>query len=195
MNSDNTIIPSDLFLSMLKATANKTGKKGFQFDAQERFPLKNGAFDVVVANHMLYLLGEIDQTLKEISRVIKPNGRLIASTSGQSHLEELYKMILGENALAPYRPFNLENGGNILKKYFEVVETRIYKDSWIIKNIYDVELLYNYAQSVNLKFTEGKNAEQLLRAFKQKAIEKIEKNGYIKITKKTGLFIANKLKN
>jgi ubiquinone/menaquinone biosynthesis C-methylase UbiE len=56
-------------------------------DAQ-RLPFPNAKFDVVMANHMLYHVPDVDQTLREIRRVLKPDGMLMASTNSLQTMPE-----------------------------------------------------------------------------------------------------------
>src|SRR5208283_2023666 len=50
-----------------------------QADAQA-LPFRSGAFDAVVANHMLYHVPDIAGALREIRRVLKPGGSCYAAT-------------------------------------------------------------------------------------------------------------------
>ncbi|SQB91431.1 transcriptional regulatory protein [Clostridium tetanomorphum] len=52
----------------------KNSSHKFKFnvvDIEKKIPYKDGSFDVVIANHMLYHLNDIDKGIQEISRVIK----------------------------------------------------------------------------------------------------------------------------
>ena len=50
-------------------------------DAQD-IPYPDAAFDVVIANMMLYHVPDIGKALAEIRRVLKPGGRFLAATFG-----------------------------------------------------------------------------------------------------------------
>ncbi|MEU0558355.1 class I SAM-dependent methyltransferase [Dactylosporangium sp. NPDC006015] len=54
-----------------------------------RLPFADGAFDTVLANHMLYHLDEPPAGVRELVRVLRPGGRLITTTNGRAHLAEL----------------------------------------------------------------------------------------------------------
>ncbi|MEO6866626.1 MAG: class I SAM-dependent methyltransferase [Gaiellales bacterium] len=86
-------------------------------------PWPEGQFDVVVANWMLYHVPSLDGALEEIRRVLRPGGRLIASTMGLRHMRELWDMI-GDEGLAPELQFSASNGEQILADHFERVEVR-----------------------------------------------------------------------
>lgn len=98
-----------------------------------RLPFADGAFDLVMANHVLYHLSDIDACLNEIKRVMKPAGRLLATTDSLHSLPELQVLLrraivlLSENGARvsppalPCDAFALENGTRILSHHFYAV--------------------------------------------------------------------------
>jgi SAM-dependent methyltransferase len=57
-------------------------------------PFRDACFDVVVANHSFEHLRELDRALREIGRVIKPDGSLIASVPDSRTLSDrLYRFL------------------------------------------------------------------------------------------------------
>lgn len=62
----------------------------------QRLPFRDASFDIVCAHLVLMLLPKIDTCLKELARVLKPGGRLVAmlgggpSMNGQPNLFEIY---------------------------------------------------------------------------------------------------------
>jgi ubiquinone/menaquinone biosynthesis C-methylase UbiE len=84
---------SDFSPGMLKASRKNLGLTSFLLkfaviDAGS-IALPDGSVDVALANHMLYHVRDRETAIAEIVRVLKPGGRLFASTSGQDHLCEL----------------------------------------------------------------------------------------------------------
>jgi len=61
-------------------------------DAQA-LPFATASMDAVIANHMLYHVPDQSRALAEIQRVLKPGGRLYASTVGQRHLVEIAALV------------------------------------------------------------------------------------------------------
>ena len=103
-----------------------------QADAQF-LPYADHSFDVIMANHVLYHLPDIDRAIGEIRRVLKPDGILVAatnSTESMPQFRDLYKraiMVLtapGKQVVIP-RPsshaFSLESGTRYLARNFFAV--------------------------------------------------------------------------
>lgn len=98
-----------------------------------QLPYADDSFDVVMANHVLYHLTDIDSCLAEIKRVLKPDGRVLASTDSLHTTPELQVLLrravilLSENGAQvqplalPCDSFALENGTRILSRHFYAV--------------------------------------------------------------------------
>ena len=98
-----------------------------------RLPYSDDCFDIVMANHVLYHLADIEAGLAEIKRVLKPGGRVLAATDSLQSLPELQVLIrraivlLSENGsgvnppVSPCEAFALENGTRMLARHFYAV--------------------------------------------------------------------------
>jgi SAM-dependent methyltransferase len=155
-------------------------------------PFPEGFFDAVIANHVLYHLPDISQAVREIQRVLKPGCWLYAATNGENHLQEIRawkeKYFPGESDVAwgtPTNRFGLANGAGILAQYFHPVQLRLYPDQLEIDQ---VEPILRYIESY-LEENEDRSALDGLR----KDLEiKLAQKGSIRISKETGLFLAEK---
>lgn len=162
----------------------------FQFalvDAQA-LPFNDGYFDVVIANHMLYHVPDLDRALSEIRRVLRPEGRLCAATNGANHMRELRtwskRFGLGFSyGVAPHmHGFDLEHGAERLDPWFDDVTMVRYEDELIVT---EVEPLMAYILS-----TPGGNDladDQVVRC-REFFLRMIEERGSIHITKDAGVF-------
>lgn len=70
---------------------------------EEKFPFDDAEFDVVLFCEIIeHLLMNPVAVLKEIKRILKPNGALILTTPNVSRLENVTKMVAGVNIYDPY---------------------------------------------------------------------------------------------
>ena len=160
-------------------------------DAQ-RIAFEANQFDFVTANHMLYHVPDVDLALSEVARVLKPEGMLMAATNGERHMAELDELLHqfdprfeGEHVMSGV--FNLQNGKNYLKEWFEDIEIILYPSDLLVS---DAKLLADYAFSMpKVKDLFSSDQKGALEAFFQ---ARMAKTGSIFIAKQTGLFIASK---
>lgn len=81
----------------------------------------DASFDCAVAAWMLYHPADLDRALAELARVLRPGGRLVASTNGTDHLAELFELV----GVPPIRAtFNADNASEALHRHFSQVERR-----------------------------------------------------------------------
>lgn len=187
------LLLSDFSAGMVEqAQGNLGSDERFHFqviDAQS-IPLPDGQFDVVIANHMLYHVPDRARALREMRRVLKPQGRFFASTVGDAHLRELSDLItrfdprLSGWGSIPTGSFSLENGAAQLSEYFAQVTLRRYADAL---HVSDAGLLTAYILSGFMDLEEDRQAE--LARFVRAEME--TQGGKIIITKDSGLFEAS----
>ena len=87
----------------------------------QSLPFADGEFDCALAAWMLYHVPDVDRGIAELSRVLRPGGRLVAVTNAQDHMAELWSLVGLER---PSLPFAAENGGELLRRHFARVERR-----------------------------------------------------------------------
>jgi ubiquinone/menaquinone biosynthesis C-methylase UbiE len=87
-------------------------------DAQE-LPFEDEAFDVVLANHMLYHVPNRPRAFADIRRVLVAGGAFHAATNGRGHFEELQTLA---GSMWPFgqhvEDFGLETGPPQLEPFF-----------------------------------------------------------------------------
>ncbi|GAA0786805.1 MerR family transcriptional regulator [Hathewaya limosa] len=163
-------------------------------DALE-IPFEESTYDIVIANHMLYHLTNLDKALLNIKNILKPNGYFFASTVGENHMKELSNIINGVNCkslkwegIINTRNFNLESGKNILSKHFKNIYLKRYEDALIINKALPLTH-YILSMPENIK----NNLDEKIYTKLVNYIESIiDKNKNIIITKDTGYFRCNK---
>lgn len=188
------IMLSDLSSGMLDAAWRNlvvTGR-AFQFkeiDAQS-IPFEDETFDAVIANHMLYHVPDKVKALTEIKRVLKPGGRLFATTVGSGHMDEvngrLQEISKGGFVRVAVVSFTLENGAEQLKPFFSGVTLSRYEDNL---RVTELEPVIAYIRSM---VSTSDVQEDKLEILKQEFKTRLEENGEIFVTKASGLFEAIK---
>lgn len=188
------IFLSDISEGMVEEVRNKLGSDFNCIVADaERIPFKDSYFDSIIANHVLFYLNDLNLGLKEIDRVLKSDGILYCSTYGKNHMKEITEIVqnfdsrinLSNHSL--YDIFGLENGEDILSKYFSNIQRMDYQDSLAIT---ESKPLIDYIMSCH-----GNQNEILgprLNEFKEYIEELLENNGKIVVTKEAGLFVCRK---
>ena len=114
------VVAADLSPRMVELTRAR-GIECRIADVQE-LPFDDGEFDAAAANWMLYHAADLDRSLSELSRVLRPGGRLVAATNSERNLDELWSLF-GDKAKRKH-PFSAENGAARLRRAFAHVEER-----------------------------------------------------------------------
>lgn len=184
---------SDISEGMVEEVRNKLGSdfNCILADA-EKIPFKDAYFDSIIANHVLFYLNDLNLGLKEISRVLKSDGILYCSTYGKEHMKEITEIVQGFDSRINlsnhklYEIFGLENGEQILSKYFKNIQRFDYKDTL---EITESKPLVDYIMSCH-----GNQNEILgprLVEFKEYIDRLLKQDGKIVVTKQAGLFICS----
>lgn len=189
---------SDISSGMIEDAIKNIGDKyPFQIKYQtfncEQIPYDNNMFDIIMANHMLFYVKNIHNSLKECQRVLSEKGVFYCTTYGEKHMREIRELVnefddrikLSNEPL--YEKFGLANGKEILKKYFSIVDENIYNDYLIVDK---VDPLVNYILSCHGNQSEILHKRQ--DKFKEFIASKIRTEGFIKISKEAVLFSCKK---
>ncbi len=186
------IFLSDISEGMVEEVRKKLGSDFNCIVADaEKIPFKDSYFDTIIANHVLFYLNDLNLGLKEIDRVLKSDGILYCSTYGKNHMKEITEIVqsfdsrinLSNHSL--YDIFGLENGEDILSRYFSNIQRMDYQDSL---EITESKPLIDYIMSCH-----GNQNEILgprLNEFKEYIEELLKNNGKIVVTKQAGLFVC-----
>jgi SAM-dependent methyltransferase len=114
-----TVVAIDISPRMVEL-ARERGVDARVGDVQE-LSFVDESFDCAVAMHMLYHPADVDRALSELRRVLRRGGRLVATTNGIRHLEELW-LLVGRDKSKETRHFFSEDGEELLRGHFETVE-------------------------------------------------------------------------
>ncbi|MFC5974016.1 class I SAM-dependent methyltransferase [Halomarina salina] len=149
----------------------------------ESLPYADESVDTVVANHMLYHTDR-DVALSEMHRVLRPGGRLFATTNGEANMRELRALLMATTDHEPSDKgaFTLENGGEQLSHHFDTVH-RYERDTFL--RVPELEPLVAYAAS--LQKVDG----QQVADFADRTDDHLD-DGPLEIQKSMGLFVGQK---
>jgi SAM-dependent methyltransferase len=114
------VVAVDQSERMVDLTAAR-GVEALVGDVQQ-LPFGDGEFDCAVAAWMLYHVPDLDGALRELRRVLRSDGRLVAATSSEQNLGELWQLV-GERG-APAGGFSAETAEGVLLRHFTTVERR-----------------------------------------------------------------------
>lgn len=142
-------------------------------DVQD-LPFADSSFDLVVANHMLFHVPDRERALREIARVLRPGGAIVATTNGIEHLRELRHA--GADQWS--RTFGLENGPEQLEQAFTGVEVEHFPDAL---EVTEVQPLLEFIRSLGWVSDEG------VERLSAEAAAAIDRNGSFHVTKSSGL--------
>jgi ubiquinone/menaquinone biosynthesis C-methylase UbiE len=159
-----------------------------KIDIQD-IPFPDNCFDIVIANYMLYHVPDLEKGLSEVKRVLKSGGKFYCATNGtggmHKFISEAYRQTLKSNAFEEIltSQFCLQNGKDVLYKYFKNVRRVDYEDSLAVTDTND---LMDWIKSSILASEFSENDLKSLYDY----FENIrQKEGAINIPKETGMFI------
>lgn len=163
-------------------------RMNFQEADVQKLPFDDQSFDGVIANFMLYHVPNRVRAIRELRRVLKPQGCLHAMTLGKNHMHELNVLadpFVPEVGLAKRgsdRVFSLENGEAQLLQQFGEVQMIRWEDSL---HVTEVEPLMDYTLSMTRVVTD-----EAIAGLRAAFAAEIAKNGALDVQRDTGLFVA-----
>jgi ubiquinone/menaquinone biosynthesis C-methylase UbiE len=189
INSCSKLVLSDFSAGMVAATKELLCKyDNIEYrviDIQE-IPFGDEIFDVVIANMMLYHVPDLERGLAEVRRVLKKNGSFYCATYGEHGIIEYLSRILAPYGIKDHlnKKFTLQNGYEILNRFFLKVEKLEYTDSLAVTCIDDmVDYIYSLSSMNALGNIAKKEMKQILI---QNTVNKV-----LNVPKEYGMFIAS----
>lgn len=205
LDQGGRLVSADLSLGMLKQVAYRSPKPPIGLlnaDAME-LPLATGSCDVVLANHMIYHLPDIGRGVKEIHRVLRARGHLIAATNASDSMQQfLDEMESGAAALGyelplPVSPvglrFNLENGASWIGTAFSDPEVRVLDSELVFPEpepaVAYIDSLRNIYEP---RLPRGLEWEALVSQVARQIEVAVREAGAYRVSKRTGVLIGRK---
>ena len=158
-------------------------------------PFADDSFDVVMANHMLYHVADLDRAAAELRRVIVPGGRLLAVTNALDHFAEFDGLVAQAAGLdAWWRPshrFNLEHSGDDLARGFDQVDLRHCHGELAVPEVAPMVAFAASMRDLSAYAFTDEEWEQVLAELARLATEAIAEHGPFRIATHTGAFVCS----
>lgn len=193
----------DLMPSML--ANHPSGKNQLVAGDVLQLPFASDKFDVVMANHMLYHIEDVESAVIELRRVLKPGGLVMVATNSTQTMPELQVLMRRAIVLltrqgasqvrAPSLPsdhFALENGTRILSRHFYAVVRYDLPGALVFP---DVEPAIAYLESTrDLRESQLPSDvvwDDVMMIMRQQINQLIKHLGELVINKQVGLLVAS----
>lgn len=194
INITLTDVCEDMVNNAKKNLSDYSDVFDFEIVDPNNIPFEDESFDLVIANHILFYMKDLDKVLKEIKRVLKVGGHFYSSTIDSKNMKELESLMKGFNSNIKISEekisskFGMENGQEILSKHFNQTKRYLYEDKLVINDSKGIlEYIYSIPGNIiELIDTKKKDFEKYIDS-------NINKNGNIYITNNQVLFESIKL--
>lgn len=191
LDNGSRIILSDFSEGMLSETKKNLGEHPnieYQVIDIQNIPFEDNSFDVVIANMMLYHVPDLKKGLSEVARVLKDEGVFYCATYGENGIIQYLEGLLQEYGMKDdlNKSFTLQNGAEILSKYFKYVQRLGREDGLAITDIDDlIEYIYSITRMTNVVDIDRDTLKDILCS---KMVD-----GVIYIPKEYGMFVSKKM--
>lgn len=171
----------------------------FVAGSADKLPFPDGSIDDIIGFFMLYHLPDVQKTLKEWHRVLRPGGQVLVATGGYYNrpkakvLRETVARIAGTETHQRFSDsFDLENGRSQLERVFEVTGEYIYNGE--LRSTSKEPQLKSIDSTRDMASpAPADKAWEAGRAYVGELIQaEIDQNGYFSDRVHRGYFIAKK---
>ncbi len=173
-------------------------------DAQA-LPFAERSFDVVMANHMLYHVPDIEHAVLEARRVLKPDGIFMAATNSVQSMPEFHALfrrgmlllstpgkIYSQPPLPAQTNFALENGARILSRYYYAVVRHDLPSTLVFPSVEPVMAYLESTRSIREpQLPETINWDDLMLVLRDQVGRVMNHFGELVVNKVTGVLIAS----
>ncbi|MBZ0285370.1 MAG: class I SAM-dependent methyltransferase [Anaerolineae bacterium] len=191
----------DLYASMVRSHPDPD--KLMLSDAQQ-LPFADATFDVVMANHMLFHVPDMEQAVLEFRRVLKPGGTFISTTNSIHNMPEL--QVLMRRAVTLLVPpgttniqvplahtdmYTLESGTRLLSRHFYAIVRYDLPSALVFPNVEPVLAYLESTRSVREpQLPPGISWDDAMMIVREQINRLIDHFGELVINKLAGVLIA-----
>ncbi len=173
--------------------------------ALDAIPLPDNSFDVIMANHVLYLAPDIETAVQEMQRLLKPNGVFVTATNSLTTMpqfRELFRRAIllvsppgvSREVKAPaglHQRFALENGSVILSRHYRAVVRHDLPTAFVFD---EVDPIMDYLESSRAthepQLPENISWDQMMLIMREQLNNLIDTLETLTVDKLTGVLIA-----
>jgi len=208
MKTGKNFLGIDISREQIKKAAAEVKKrklKNVKFREGDVTGLKrlNKKYDLILCNHMLWHIDNLNPFLKDISGLLTEDGLLFASTNSTDYMKEMYdlhsrickklKLPAALQKKIRNNKFSLENGKEILSKRFNKVNKYILKDELVFtKAGRFLDYYKTFLQPLIKMYKEVPESRwmQVYDEVKLFVEVRIKDKGKFTVTKNSGYFIS-----
>ena len=195
----------DLLASMLDNHPAKTDDAQLVLGDVQRLPFADNTFDVVLANHILHHVPDVEVAVVEMKRVLKPSGVLLSATNSVHTMPEFQFLMRRAIVLltrtgaaqvrAPEMPtdhYALENGTRVLSRHFFGVVRHDLPNALVFP---EVEPAMTYLESTRelreAALPDDVVWDDVMMIVRQQIRQLIKHMGELVIKKQSGVLVAS----
>ncbi len=176
-------------------------RPGFTCAGIQALPFPGGTFDGVMANHVLYHLTNIVEGVRELARVLKEDGWLLATTNSDDvdvpvlefHYSALDKLGI-DYEFEARSPFSMENGEIALSAGFNEIDRHFFEDETRYAAAEDFlasyKMIGRYRNLLAREDIDAGKKRQLPHLIQQQAEAVIRNKGVLRSPVRIGAFVC-----
>ncbi len=184
---DLTVVPLDLSAGMGPAVVGDV----------QALPLADASVDAALAMHMLYHVPDIPAAARELRRVVRPGGVLLASTNGvvdKVEIDELWVAAAADLTGEPAPPpagdagFTLDDG-DLLRAAFDDVTVQVHDRETVVPEVEPVVAFVDSMRALSAaSLPPGLPWADFLARVRARVAADVARHGAWRMTSQVGLF-------
>jgi ubiquinone/menaquinone biosynthesis C-methylase UbiE len=183
------VVGLDLSPGMLDAARARSASARLMVGDAQVLPFADDSFDVVLAMHMLYHLPDRALGIRELRRVLRPEGVALVVTNSDRHLRELDDIAIaaaGRSLPSNRLTFTMEAGEAELREGFASVERHDMPSQLVIT---EVEPVVAYVHSMRAFVTDSELGP-VLDEIRSRVTDVIDRDGALRVATAAGCFVC-----
>jgi ubiquinone/menaquinone biosynthesis C-methylase UbiE len=193
--------PAMVAASQRQADEQRLPVAAIEADAQH-LPVPDDAYDLVMANHVLFHVPDQRAALRELRRVMKPMGRVILVTNAADHsqvLEALHQQAASQlgytvsaAAIRPGSRFHLDHLA-LVQEIFPHAECRLRPDAFVFPDAHSALRYYasGLIDSLDTVPPDGSHRAPLLDLVGRQIESIVGREGVFRVPKSAGCFLVH----